>query len=348
MRAKADSILARLQAGEPFEPLAQTLSEDPISAARGGDLDFFERDRMVPEFAEAVFSTAVGELAPVTETQFGFHIIQVTDSRAAGTDPFEVVREEIESRLKARRTQEKVGAESDRIAARVASGESFDGVAAAEGLQVGERFVERGNTLTELGVIRPDAVDQIFALDTGATSAPLDTRSGKIIVSVIEVTAATVAPFEEVESQVRQDVLEEKMRQSAYDMAVTATSGDWDLASAAKALDLEVQDSGDLAPGAAPSGAGGGTEELQGTLFGDQVRIGDRGVLRVPAGALVYAVTGREPFDPVSFQSAKPGLTVELESDRKNALRESILTKLRDRHEVEINQTLVGQIDGIR
>ncbi len=348
IRANADSILARLQAGEPFEPLAQTLSEDPISAARGGDLDFFERERMVPEFADAVFSTAVGELAPVTETQFGFHIIQVTDARAAGTAPFEQVRADIESRLKSRRTQEKVASESDRIAARLTSGESFDGVATAEGLDVGERFVERGNTLSELGVIRPDAVDQIFALAPGETSAPLDTRSGKILVTVTEVTEASVAPFEEVESQVRRDVLEEKMRASAYDMATTATSGDWQLASVAKTLGLEVQDSGDLAPGTTPAGSGGDSEELQALLFGDQVQIGDRGVVRVPAGALLYAVTGREPFDEVSFESAKPALTVELESDRKNALRESILTKLRDRHEVEINQTLVGQIDGIR
>jgi peptidyl-prolyl cis-trans isomerase D len=348
VRATAESILARLQAGEAFEPLAQTLSEDPISAARGGDLDFFERERMVPEFDAAVFDTNVGELAPLTETQFGFHIIQVTDSRAAGTLQLEQVREEIETRLKARRAQERTTEEADRIAARIGSGESFDGVAAAEGLEIAESFVERGDSLRALGVIRPDAVDQIFALDTGETSAPVNTRGGKIIVTIAGVTAAEVAPFDEVENQVRLDVLDQKMQEAAYDVATQVTIGTWDLRSVAAMLDLEVQESGDLPPGNSPPASGGNSEELEQTLFADSTNVGDQGVARVPSGALIYHITRREPFDPVAFKSAKPALTQEIETDRKSALRESILAKLRDRYEVEINQTLVGQIDGAR
>ena len=348
VRASAEAILARLQGGEAFEPLAQTLSEDPISAARGGDLDFFERERMVPEFSDAVFATPLGEFAPVTETQFGLHVIQVTDSRAPGTTPLDQVRDEIEVRLKARRTQEKTVAEADRIAARVSSGESFDGVAEAEALEVREFFVSNGDSLSDLGVIRPDAVDQVFALDPGEISAPLDTRSGKIIVKVDAVTAAEVAPLDEVESQVRSDVLNEKMREEAYAVAGQVTEGDWDLQNVAALLDLEVQESGDLPPGTAPDGSGGNSEELEQTLFGDLATVGTQGVARVPGGALIYRITRREPFDPLAFQSARPALSREVEANRKSALRESILTKLRDRYEVQINQTLVGQIDGVR
>ncbi len=348
VRTSAESILARLQAGEAFEPLAQTLSEDPISAARGGDLDFFERERMVPEFAAAVFDTAVGELAPVIETQFGFHIIKVTDSRSAGTRPLEQVRDEIETRLKARRAQERTTEEADRIAARVSSGESFDDVAAAEGLEVAESFVARGDSMSDLGVIRPDAVDQIFALDPGETSAPVDTRGGKIIVTVKGITATEVAPFDEVENQVRLDVLDKKMREAAYDVATQVTVGNWDLQSVSSVLDLELQESGDLPPGTSPPGSGGNSEELEQMLFSDLATVGDQGIARVPSGALIYRITRREPFDPVAFESAKPALTQEVETNRKEALRESILTKLRDRYEVEINQTLVGQIDRVR
>jgi len=345
VRATADAILVRLQAGEAFEPLAQTLSEDPISAARGGDLDFFERERMVPEFADAVFGTAVGELTPVTETQFGFHVIQVTDSRDAGSSPLEQVRGEIEARLKARRAQEKTAVEADRIAARLSSGESFDGVAQAEGLEVAERFVARGDSMTDLGV-RPDAADQIFALDTGETSSPIDTRSGKILVTIAGITAAEVAPYDEVESQVRLEVLNQLMREQAYEIAQRATAGDWDLQGVAKLLELDVQESGDLPPGTAPTGSGGKSEELDGMLFGDLATVGSQGIARVPTGALIYNITRREPFDPVAFESSKPTLSQEVERNREAALRESILTKLRSRYPVEINQTLVGQIDG--
>ena len=348
VRASAEAILARLQGGEAFEPLAQTLSEDPISAARGGDLDFFERDRMVQEFSDAVFGTPVDGFAPLIETQFGFHVIQVTDSRAAATTPLDQVRDEIELRLKARRAQEKIVTEADRIAARVSSGESFNDVAKAEGLEVAEHFVARGESLSDLGVIRPDAVDQVFALDPGETSSPLDTRSGKIIVTIVSVTPAEAAPFDEVEDQVLSDVLDQRMRDKAYEVAGQVASGAWDLRSVAARLSLEVKESGDLPPGTAPVGSGGNSEELERALFGDLATVGTQGVARVPGGALIFRIMRREPFDPVTFESARPALLQEVEADRKSALHESILTKLRDRSKVEINQALVGQIDGVR
>ncbi len=348
VRSRAEAILARLQGGEAFEPLARTLSEDPSSAARGGDLDFFERERMVEEFSDAVFGTPVGEFAPVIETQFGFHVIQVTDSRSAGTTPLEQVRGEIEVRLKARRTQEKAATEADRIAARVSSGESFDEVAQAEGLEVKERFVARGESLSDLGVVRPDAVDQIFALDPGETSPPLDTRSGKIIVTIAAVSAAEVAPLEEIENQVRSDMLNQRMREKAYEVAEQAVGGDWDLRNVASGLGLEVKESGDLPPGTAPTGSGGNSEELEQALFGDLATVGAQGVVRVPGGALIFSITRREPFDPVAFESARPALSLEVETDRKSALHDAILTRLRNHYKVEINQTLIIQIDGVR
>jgi peptidyl-prolyl cis-trans isomerase D len=347
VRTRAEDILSRVSGGEAFEPLAQTLSEDPVSAARGGDLDFFERGRMVPEFADAAFGTPVGEFAPLTETQFGFHVIQVTDSREAGTTPLEQVRDEIEARLKARRAQEKTAAEADRLAARLAGGEDFETLAASLGMEVQERFVTRGESLGDLGV-RPDFLDQVFSLEPGNPSAPLDWRGGKLIVNVTQVTEAEVAPLEDVESQVRTDLLNERLREKAYEVAQRTANGDWELQRAAKLLGLEVQESGDLAPGTAPAGSGGSSEELERALFGDTATAGARGFARVPGGALLYEITRREPFDPVAFEAARPALFQEVEANRKAAVRESILTTLRDRHKVEINQALVAQIDGVR
>ena len=86
-RQKADDLLRRLQAGEAFEPLAQAESDDTGSGAGGGDLGFFGRGAMVPEFDAATFETPVGSFAPVVQTQFGFHVIQVTDERTAGQVP---------------------------------------------------------------------------------------------------------------------------------------------------------------------------------------------------------------------------------------------------------------------
>lgn len=85
---------ARVQAGEDFAELARELSEGP-SNQQGGDLGFFQRGQMVPDFEEAAFGLESGEVSGVVETSFGFHLIKVTDRRPEGTVPFEQVQEQI-------------------------------------------------------------------------------------------------------------------------------------------------------------------------------------------------------------------------------------------------------------
>jgi len=347
IRARAEGILARVQGGEAFEPLAQTLSEDPSSAARGGDLGFFERERMVPEFADAAFTTAAGQFAPVTQSQFGFHVIQVTDARAAGTSPLSDVREQIELSLKARRAQQVLATETERIAASIATGEALAGVAAAEGLEVQTRFVTRNASLIDLGV-RPDFLEQVFAIEVGGVTAPLESRAGMLIVTVDEIAPGQVAPFDEVLEQVRGDVLDGRRHDLAVEAAQQAASGSWSLQSVARKLGLDVEESGDLAPGSAPSAAGGTNDELDLALFGEAAAVDDQGVVRVPNGALVYRISHRDPFDPISFDAARGDLLREVEQTRSATLRASLISKLTDKSNVEINTVLIAQIDGLR
>ena len=95
-RSKADKLLADLKAGAPFEDLARAHSVDTGSAAKGGDLGLFTRGKMVKPFEEAAFALAQpGDLSNVVETQFGYHIIQLVERKAAGVRPFSEVREEL-------------------------------------------------------------------------------------------------------------------------------------------------------------------------------------------------------------------------------------------------------------
>ena len=79
--ALANEIKAKVDAGEDFETLAKTYSEDTGSAQKGGDLGFFERRMMVKEFDEVAFNLKVGEVSDIVETRFGFHIIKVVDEQ---------------------------------------------------------------------------------------------------------------------------------------------------------------------------------------------------------------------------------------------------------------------------
>lgn len=94
-RAKAHQISKELAAGGDFAALAKEHSADPGSAKRGGDLGFFTKGRMVPEFEQTAFALKDGQISDPVESQFGLHIIQRTASKPAGKQPFEEVREQL-------------------------------------------------------------------------------------------------------------------------------------------------------------------------------------------------------------------------------------------------------------
>lgn len=78
-KEKLQTILKRIREKEDFAELAGTYSQDPGTAADGGDIGYFTRETMLPEFSDAAFSLNVGEVSDIVETQLGFHIIKVED-----------------------------------------------------------------------------------------------------------------------------------------------------------------------------------------------------------------------------------------------------------------------------
>jgi len=82
-REKAAQAAARIRGGEPFEKVAEELSEDPGSKGSGGDLGFFPRGRMVPAFDEAVFGLETGKVSDPVQSPYGFHVIRVEEKRPA-------------------------------------------------------------------------------------------------------------------------------------------------------------------------------------------------------------------------------------------------------------------------
>ena len=93
-RAKAEDLLKQVKEGADFAALAKTHS-GCTSAPRGGDLDFFPRGKMVPAFDKVAFELEVGKISDIVETQFGFHIIKVTDRKDASLTPFDEVKDKI-------------------------------------------------------------------------------------------------------------------------------------------------------------------------------------------------------------------------------------------------------------
>jgi peptidyl-prolyl cis-trans isomerase C len=94
---EAKTVAADLKKGGDFAAIAKEKSKDPGSKDSGGDLGFFTKDQMVPEFAEAAFKLDKGQVSDPVKSQFGWHVIRVDDKRAKQPPSFDQVKEQIEN-----------------------------------------------------------------------------------------------------------------------------------------------------------------------------------------------------------------------------------------------------------
>jgi peptidyl-prolyl cis-trans isomerase D len=107
-RERAEELLAEARrTPNKFGEVAKKHSQDPGSAPRGGDLDFFGRGAMVKPFEDAVFAMKSGEIGNIVETEFGYHVIQLTGVRGGEKQAFESVRAEIEAEVRKQLAQRK-------------------------------------------------------------------------------------------------------------------------------------------------------------------------------------------------------------------------------------------------
>lgn len=113
-KIKMDSILTALKSGQDFAEVAKKYSDDPGTKEQGGDLGYFERRMMVPEFEEAAFKLDVGQVSGVVKTMYGLHIIKVTDKLPYPS--FEEDKENLKNILKRTRYNDLYNAFADSIA----------------------------------------------------------------------------------------------------------------------------------------------------------------------------------------------------------------------------------------
>lgn len=116
-RKKIEDIQKKIQEGQDFAAAAKEFSDCP-SASNGGDLDYFQRGQMVAPFEETAFSVKVGEMSGIVETQFGYHLIKVTDRQESGTIPYEEIKGNIESHLRQQKVNDQYSAYVDQLKAK--------------------------------------------------------------------------------------------------------------------------------------------------------------------------------------------------------------------------------------
>jgi peptidyl-prolyl cis-trans isomerase D len=105
VKAKAEDILKQAKGGADFAELAKKYSEDEANAKNGGDLDFFGKGRMVPQFDSVAFTMEPGQISDLVKTDYGYHIIKLTDKKAGATRKLDEVRQQLTDQLASERAQ---------------------------------------------------------------------------------------------------------------------------------------------------------------------------------------------------------------------------------------------------
>ena len=219
-RVQADDLLEQLRGGADFAALAEQHSADPGSAANGGDLGWVERGMMVPAFEEAAFALEKDAISEVVRTDFGFHLIQVTDVRGGSDAGFEDMRDKVEQAYRKFESENLYFDYAERLAENAyENSDSLLPAAEALGLSVQTTdWVMRDTNLP--GVLAsPRVINAAFSDDVlleGHNSELIEVGPQQaVIVRVAEHEPAGVKPFDDNLAAIEQAYRQEKATETA-------------------------------------------------------------------------------------------------------------------------------------
>jgi peptidyl-prolyl cis-trans isomerase D len=213
----ATDLRARIAAGEDFAALVRKFSDDPGSTASGGDLGWAARGTYVAAFEAALFGQQVGEVSEPVKTEFGYHVIQLSEIRPGTVRTFEEVRDELAQEARARSSQDGFFALTERMDdAALENPGSLQAVATATGRPVRqvERFTRSGGEPFggERAVI--DAAFSAAVLESGENSPLIEIGEGRaVVLRVTEHRPVKIRPLEEVRAEVESAVRAERAAQ---------------------------------------------------------------------------------------------------------------------------------------
>jgi peptidyl-prolyl cis-trans isomerase D len=347
VKAKAEDILKQAKGGADFAELAKKYSEDEGSAKNGGDLDYFGRGRMVPEFDQAVFAMQPGEISDLVKTQYGYHIIKLTDKKVATTRPLQDVRQQIVDQLAYEKAQTQASDLADSLAKEITKPADLDRVAKAKGLPVTESgFFARDEPILGLGP-SPEAAAKAFDMKQGEVAGPLRASRGFVFETLLAKQDPYVPKLDEVKERVRDEVVKTKARDlataKAGEIAAKLKSAP-DFEKAAKAAGLEAKttdliarDQPILDLGASPAVA-------------DQAFSMGVGAVSNPIatdnGTAVIKVLDKKEVTPEEWAGAKDTFRDQLLTDRRNRFFASYMVKAKQKMKIEVNRDTLQKAIG--
>ncbi|HEX4438509.1 MAG TPA: SurA N-terminal domain-containing protein [Thermoanaerobaculia bacterium] len=350
-KAKADMIAAKAQQpNADFAKLANENTDDPSGKGSGGQLPPFARGQMAPEFEQAAFSMAPGEIRGPVKTQFGYHVIKLISKSPARTRTLD----EVKPQLSAQIAERQASADAERIGKELSAKLKDMKSASDEDLR---KLQTPDNTITfntTEWVAKTDAIpgiganqaftDEAWTLGVGKVSAKeITVPRGIAFVKASEERAAGMAPFAELKPRLEADWKAERRQKDALAQLEPASkelSSGATLASLASRYQTEVKTTTEFGP-SGPVPEIGAAPELAAAVF--KTPQGQAGPpVSVPNGFVLFRVLTRKEASRDTFQAQRDELRESLRTKEAERLTRSYLSQLRAERKVEVNEPLLA------
>jgi len=345
VRKRAEALLAQVKGGADFAALAKKESEDEGSKANGGDLGFFGKGRMVPEFETAAFAMQPGQTSDLVRSQFGFHIIRLVEKKAGETRPLDQVRQQIQEQLAQQQADAQISERARQLASRIKNPGDLAEAAGEQGLMVQESgYFQRGDPVPGLGAA-PQVAAAAFSLADNAVSGPISAQRGVAFITVAGKKDPYVPKLDEVKEKVRVDALRAKAAELSKQRATELAGGlksAANFAAAAKAQGLEVKDTDLITRGAAIPDVGT-NPEVDKAAFSLPVG-GVSGPISTSEGTVIIRVVQRDEVTPAQLKSGSEAFRAELLNERRSNFFNAYMGKAKERMKVEINAEVVTRV----
>jgi peptidyl-prolyl cis-trans isomerase D len=347
VKAKAEDLLKQAQTGVDFAELARTNSEDEGTKANGGDLDFFGRGRMVPEFDNAAFALQAGQLSEVVKTQYGFHIIKLVEKRGGQTRTLDDVRQQLTDQLTMERAQDQVSALAERLTAQIKTPADLETAAKANSLTVQETaFFAQTEPIAVLGGA-PEVAARAFQLGDGEVSGGVNSSRGVVYLTVTGKQDAFIPMLEEAKDKVRDTVITQRARDLARRRAAEILSkvkNGPDFEKGAKAAGLEAKTT-ELLTRESPIPDLGNVPAIIDTAFKLEVgTVSD--VINADDGAAIVKVIEKQEVGTTELTANRDQFREETLNDRRGRFFSAFMVKAKQKMKIQLNQNEIQRVLG--
>jgi peptidyl-prolyl cis-trans isomerase D len=237
-QSKADSLKAAIKKGQRFGELAKKHSEDPGSAIKDGDLGWFRPGQMVPEFNDACFNGKKGDM-PIVTSQFGIHLIEITDKGAPSRKvQFAVLEHKV---APSQKTYDKIYQDAQKFAADNSTSELFDSAVVKQGLnkRIADNLKEGDKNIAGLESPR-ELIRWAYTVDKGEVSKVFTFGDKYVVAKLTDIKEKGTLPMEAVKDQVAAGALKLKKADKLIEQYNSKAAGATTIDAIGQKLNLPV------------------------------------------------------------------------------------------------------------